>query len=129
MVFPETYPDQPPKVRFTSEIFHPNGTKRRGCQVTLTGSEPVYGDGSICLDILQTNWSPINTVETVLVRFAIPTLVPCPYFFCALCSIRSLLTDPNPNSPANPIAAALFKNDLKEYNKRVKAIVERSLDV
>jgi ubiquitin-conjugating enzyme E2 A len=44
-------------------------------------------------------------------------------------SIRSLLTDPNASSPANPIAAAMFRDNIKEYNKRVKAIVERSLDV
>ncbi|KAI8002774.1 Ubiquitin-conjugating enzyme E2 2 [Camellia lanceoleosa] len=47
----------------------------------------VYADGSICLDILQNQWSPIYDVAAILT------------------SIQSLLCDPNPNSPANSEAA------------------------
>ena len=43
----------------------------------------VYADGGICLDILQNQWSPIYDVSAILT------------------SIQSLLSDPNPNSPAN----------------------------
>ena len=50
----------------------------------------VYGDGGICLDILQNNWSPIYDVSAVLT------------------SIQSLLCDPNPNSPANSEAARMY---------------------
>jgi len=68
----------------------------------------VYSDGSICLDIIQDKWSPIYNVVTILV------------------SIRSLLDDPNINSPANPIAAQLIQDNPKEYKKRVKKCVQRS---
>jgi ubiquitin-protein ligase len=44
--FSEEYPNKPPKVSFVSAMFHPN----------------VYNDGSICLDILQNQWSPIYDV-------------------------------------------------------------------
>ena len=27
LVFPDTYPEKPPKVRFTCEMFHPNGMR------------------------------------------------------------------------------------------------------
>jgi ubiquitin-conjugating enzyme E2 A len=37
------------------------------------------------------------------------------------------LSDPNPNSPANAEAAKLFVDDRKEYNRRVKEIVEKSI--
>ena len=68
MTFGEQYPEKPPRVRFTSEVFHPN----------------VYSDGTLCMDIIQDQWSPIHNVCTLLT------------------SIQSLLTDPNPASPANP---------------------------
>mmetsp|Transcript_21980 Transcript_21980/g.43208 ORF Transcript_21980/g.43208 Transcript_21980/m.43208 type:complete len:225 (-) Transcript_21980:645-1319(-) len=92
--FPEQYPSKPPKVRFTCELFHPN----------------VYSDGTLCLDIIQDQWSPIYTTSTILT------------------SIQSLLTDPNPNSPANPEAAKLFVSEPKEYKKRVRRIAAKSLD-
>ncbi len=43
-----------------------------------------------------------------------------------LTSIQSLLHDPNPNSPANAEAASLYRENMKEYVRRVKATVEAS---
>ncbi|KAG2534654.1 hypothetical protein PVAP13_9NG074315 [Panicum virgatum] len=48
--FTEDYPNKPPTVRFVSRMFHPN----------------IYADGSICLDILQNQWSPIYDVAAIL---------------------------------------------------------------
>ena len=70
----------------------------------------VYADGSICLDILQNNWSPIYDVAAILT------------------SIQSLLTDPNPNSPANSEAARLFTENREEYTRQVKLSVGRSCE-
>ncbi|KAI6686465.1 hypothetical protein NL676_032378 [Syzygium grande] len=84
--FSEEYPNKPPTVRFVSRMFHPN----------------IYADGSICLDILQNQWSPIYDVAAILT------------------SIQSLLCDPNPNSPANSEAARLFSENKREYNRRVR---------
>ncbi|KAK0398900.1 hypothetical protein QR680_002805 [Steinernema hermaphroditum] len=68
----------------------------------------VYADGSICLDILQNRWSPTYDVAAVLT------------------SIQSLLDEPNPNSPANSLAAQLYQENRREYEKRVHQIVEQS---
>ena len=68
----------------------------------------MYGDGKICLDILQNQWSPIYDIAAILT------------------SIQSLLNDPNPQSPANSEAAQLFENDKREYHRRVRLIVEES---
>merc|ERR1712141_155376 len=68
----------------------------------------IYADGGICLDILKNKWSPTYDVSAILT------------------SIQSLLSDPNPNSPANSMAAQLFKENRREYEKRVKACVEQS---
>jgi len=40
--------------------------------------------------------------------------------------LRSLLCDPNPNSPANAEAAKLYQEDRKEYIRKVKEVVENS---
>jgi ubiquitin-conjugating enzyme E2 A len=37
-----------------------------------------------------------------------------------------LLHDPNPNSPANNEAAQLFRENKREYEKRVQQIVQES---
>lgn len=50
MQFDEQYPNKPPKVRFISEMFHPN----------------VYASGELCLDILQNRWSPTYDVAAIL---------------------------------------------------------------
>ncbi|KAF4527027.1 hypothetical protein B566_EDAN001575 [Ephemera danica] len=68
----------------------------------------VYADGGICLDILQNRWSPTYDVSAILT------------------SIQSLLSDPNPNSPANSMAAQLYKENRREYEKQVKACVEQT---
>lgn len=39
---------------------------------------------------------------------------------------QSLLDEPNPNSPANNLAAKLYQESRREYEKKVKVIVEES---
>lgn len=42
------------------------------------------------------------------------------------CHPQSLLHDPNPNSPANNEAAQLYRENRREYEKKVAAIVQES---
>ena len=39
---------------------------------------------------------------------------------------QSLLDEPNPNSPANSLAAQLYQENKREYEKKVCTIVEQS---
>jgi len=68
----------------------------------------VYGSGELCLDILQNRWSPTYDVAAILT------------------SVQSLLNDPNTSSPANVEASNLYKDNRKEYTKRVRETVEKS---
>jgi len=104
MTFPEEYPNAPPKMKFASDMWHPN----------------VYPDGGVCISILHTpdpmnpqereeeTWRPIQTVESVLV------------------SVCSMLADPNFSSPANVDASVELRKKPSDYKKRVLKLVEKS---
>lgn len=68
----------------------------------------VYRDGKICVDILQGQWAPSQNIRTILI------------------SLRSLLMDPNPASPANREAAIEYKNNINTFKERVIEHIKKS---
>lgn len=105
LVFPPSYPESPPEMRFLSDIYHPN----------------VYPDGKVCISILHPagedefgyeqaseRWLPIHTVETIMI------------------SVISMLSDPNDESPANIEAAKVWRDDPAAFKKTVRRCVRKS---
>jgi len=108
MSFPDDYPNKPPSVRFTSEMWHPN----------------VYKDGRVCISILHDpgedphgyeeageRWRPVHTVESILL------------------SIISMMSSPNDESPANIDAAKMFREEYADFKKKVARIVRKSQEM
>lgn len=149
LLFPPEFPSQPPEMIFQTEMWHPNGAFRRlvatpalssrhagapggRCRPALFVTRPlracvhitVHEDGKVCISILhppgedafneqesaEERWRPILGVEQILM------------------SVISLLSAPNADSPANIDAAVMFRENPKEWKKRVRKCAEKSVD-
>ncbi|KAL9541840.1 Ubiquitin-conjugating enzyme E2 14 [Mucor bainieri] len=108
LCFPRSYPIDPPTMTFLTEMYHPN----------------VYPDGTVCISILHPpgddkygyeqaseRWSPVHTVETILL------------------SVISMLSSPNDESPANIEAAKQYRDDYPQFKKKVSRLVRQSAEM
>eukprot|EP00045_Choanoeca_perplexa_P017844 m.268449 g.268449 ORF g.268449 m.268449 type:complete len:165 (+) comp17652_c0_seq1:139-633(+) len=106
LTFPKDYPNSPPTMRFTSDLFHPN----------------IYSDGRVCISIIHPpgadpsgyehsseRWSPVQSVDKILL------------------SVVSMLAEPNDESPANVDAAKLWRESRTKFHKRARQCVRKSL--
>lgn len=101
---PENYPFAPPSVTFLSETYHPN----------------IYTDGKVCLSILNNKqdetgyfrndelWTPALDLRSVLLI------------------IMNLFNEPNLESPANLDACILYRQNRKEFTKKVRHLLNNS---
>eukprot|EP01091_Cochliopodium_minus_P010539 TRINITY_DN2814_c0_g1_i1.p1 TRINITY_DN2814_c0_g1~~TRINITY_DN2814_c0_g1_i1.p1 ORF type:complete len:166 (-),score=30.92 TRINITY_DN2814_c0_g1_i1:132-629(-) len=106
--FPSDYPLNPPKMKFKSEMWHPN----------------IFKDGTVCISILHApgedpnqyelsseRWSPVQSIEKILL------------------SVISILAEPNDESPANIDSAKMWRTDKERFKEVVLQTVKKSLDL
>ncbi len=95
-------------MKFLTKMWHPN----------------IYEDGRVCISILHPpgtdsmnsqetadeRWRPILGVEAVLV------------------SVMSMMNDPNIESPANIDASIEFRDNFKDYSRKVRRLAQDSVN-
>ncbi|KAK8201039.1 ubiquitin-conjugating enzyme/RWD-like protein [Phyllosticta paracitricarpa] len=91
---PDQYPYKSPSIGFTNKIFHPNIDEL---------------SGSVCLDVINQQWSPMYELINIFEVF-----------------LPQLLRYPNPTDPLNGEAAALLMREEKSYNAKVRGTSCRS---
>lgn len=104
--FPPDYPLNPPKMTFTSEIWHPN----------------VFPNGDVCISILHAPGHDPNNYESILERWS-----PMQSAEKILVSVMSMLAEPNLESPANVEAAKMMRDNPAGHVAKVQRCVEKSL--
>ncbi|KAF3850647.1 hypothetical protein F7725_012419, partial [Dissostichus mawsoni] len=99
LTFPYDYPLRPPKMKFITEIWHPNVAKNGDVCISIL-HEP--GEDKFGYEKPEERWLPIHTVETIMI------------------SVISMLADPNSDSPANVDAAKEWRDDPNgEFKRKV----------
>ncbi|KAJ8711363.1 hypothetical protein PYW07_008605 [Mythimna separata] len=103
--FPKEYPLRPPRMKFVTEIWHPNIEKNGDVCISIL-HEP--GDDKWGYEKASERWLPVHTVETILI------------------SVISMLADPNDESPANVDAAKEWRERYSDFKKKVARCVRKS---
>lgn len=103
--FPKEYPLRPPRMKFVTEIWHPNIDRNGDVCISIL-HEP--GDDKWGYEKASERWLPVHTVETILI------------------SVISMLADPNDESPANVDAAKEWREAYPEFKRKVARCVRKS---
>jgi ubiquitin-conjugating enzyme E2 D/E len=91
VLFHKDYPFKPPRVRFTTRVYHPN----------------VNSDGGVDLEVLSHQWSPVLNLDKVLSL------------------LSSLLEEPNPDNPLEPVVTQQYKNDRQAFDATAREWTQR----
>ncbi|KAG0274960.1 Ubiquitin-conjugating enzyme E2 G2 [Linnemannia exigua] len=102
LTFPKEYPLLPPKIRLVGNVFHPNVAPDGTVEIPIlhvTGDDPSRHDST------QERWSPVQSVEKILL------------------AVRGMFVHPFEENVANPQADDLLKADKVKFEETVKRSV------
>ncbi|XP_033627484.1 ubiquitin-conjugating enzyme E2 G1-like [Asterias rubens] len=97
LVFPENFPNRPPKMKFLTDMWHPNIAKNGDVCISIL-HEP--GDDKWGYETASERWRPVHSIESILI------------------SVISMLSNPNDESPANVDAGKEWREDYNGAFKR-----------
>jgi len=111
--FPSDFPYTPPKLTFTSDVWHPNvywGSTKAG-EVCISILHPPGGNPEAPDECESDSerWNPAHSVTTIIL------------------SVISMLSDPNFSSPANVEASVQWRRELEKFKAKVKETVQKSI--
>lgn len=81
----DNFPIDPPRIKCTQKIYHPN----------------IDLEGNVCLNILREDWSPVLSLNSVLL------------------GLNFLFSEPNPNDPLNKDAANMLVKNPQVFVRNV----------
>lgn len=82
----ENFPIDPPRIKCAQKIYHPN----------------IDLEGNVCLNILREDWSPVLSLNSVLL------------------GLNFLFLEPNPNDPLNKQAANVLVRSKPAFARNVR---------
>ncbi|XP_038949992.1 ubiquitin-conjugating enzyme E2 G1-like [Rattus norvegicus] len=108
LTFPKDYLLWPPKMKFITEVWHPDVDKNGDVCISIL-LEP--GEDKYDYEKPEEHWLPIHPVEAIMIR------------------VISMLADPNGDSPAHVDAANEWREDRNgEFPRQVARCVRKSQD-
>eukprot|EP00366_Plasmodium_knowlesi_P005028 XP_002262526.1 Ubiquitin-conjugating enzyme e2, putative [Plasmodium knowlesi strain H] len=93
IMFKDTYPIAPPKIKCQSKIFHPNIDER----------------GNVCLNVLKLEWNPIINLQMLILGLLLLLNVQLHHVVNP--------SEPSTEDPFNQAAAEMFVKDKKKFQE------------
>ena len=100
--FPYDYPNNPPKMKFLTPMYHPN----------------IADNGDVCVSLFNTSNSDQDEFSN---QDQLPNFIPYEYTAQSyFITIQAMLSDPDFDSPINMDVAYTYHNNPREFMRKVK---------
>lgn len=136
--FPSDYPLNPPTMRFTSPIIHPNSTNNTAGYNWILHYLLVYKDGRVCISILHNpgddpmmyessseRWSPVQSVEKILM--SVLSMLAGKFIYVSSYSY-TFYVEPNVESSADIDVGKMFRENAEGFKTAAREKSDQSYE-